>query len=78
MKLSQNNISEAIKLYINDLSDYGETPDLILAESTLFPLKNLILESKSSVKDLLLEAYNKGTKDQQSIIKDFTLYCKEI
>jgi len=78
MKLSKNNISETIQLYLNDLSDYGETSDLVLAESTLSPLKNLILESKSSVKDLLIETYNKGTKDQQSVIKDFTLYCKEI
>jgi len=78
MKLSKNNISETIQLYLNDILDYGDTSEYILAESTLSPLKNLILESKSSIKDLLTEVYNKGTKNQQSIIKDFTLYCREI
>lgn len=78
MKLSQDNISETIQLYLNDLSDYGDVSNITLVESTLFHLKNLTLESKSSLRDLLLETYNKGTKDQQSIIKDFILYCTEI
>jgi hypothetical protein len=76
MKLSKNNLSEIIQLYLNDIEDYGDTSDLVLAESVLNPLKSLILESKTTVKDLLLETYNKGNLKQQSVISDFTLYCK--
>ena len=76
MKLSKNNLSEIIQLYLNDIEDYGNTSDLVLAESVLNPLKSLILESKTTVKDLLLETYNKGNSKQQSVISDFTLYCK--
>jgi hypothetical protein len=76
MKLSKNNLSEIIQLYLNDIEDYGDTSDLVLAESVLNPLKSLILESKTTVKDLLLETYNKGNSKQQSVISDFTLYCK--
>ena len=65
MKLSKNNLSEIIQLYLNDIEDYGNTSNLVLAESVLNPLKSLILESKTTVKDLLLETYNKGNLKQQ-------------
>lgn len=78
MKVSKNNLSEVIKLYLEDTESYGEASDLILAESILDPLKNLILESNMSVKDILNEAYKKASSPQKSIIKDFTIYLNNI
>jgi hypothetical protein len=78
MKVLKNNLSEVIKLYLEDTESYGEASDLILAESVLDPLKNLILESNMSVKDILNEAYKKASLPQKSIIKDFTIYLNNI
>ena len=74
MKALKNNLSEIIQLYLEDTESYGEENDFILAESTLSPLKNLIMESKSSFKSILNETYKKFTKEQKSIIEDFSLY----
>jgi hypothetical protein len=74
MKALKNNLSEIIQLYLEDTESYGEENDFILAESTLSPLKNLIMESKSSFKSILNETYKKSTKEQKSIIEDFSLY----
>ena len=74
MKALKNNLSEIIQLYLEDTESYGEKNDFILAESTLSPLKNLIMESKSSFKSILNETYKKSTKEQKSIIEDFSLY----
>lgn len=78
MKISKNNLSEIIKLYLEDTESYGEVSDLILAESVLNPLKNLILESKTSVTNILNETYKKSSKEEKNIIKDFTLYLDNI
>ena len=78
MKISKNNLSEIIKLYLEDTESYGEASDLILAESVLNPLKNLILESRTSLTNILNETYKKSSKEEKNIIKDFTLYLDNI
>jgi len=43
MNTSQNKLHEYITLYLNDLEDYGEPSDCLLAESALNPLKKLLV-----------------------------------
>jgi hypothetical protein len=49
MNTSQNKLQEYITLYLNDLEDYGESADCLLAESALNPLKKLIVESLDTI-----------------------------
>jgi hypothetical protein len=46
MSVSQNKLNEYITLYLNDVEDYYGERDLVLTESTLNSLKQLIVESK--------------------------------
>ena len=77
MNVSQNKLNEYITLYLNDVEDYyGE--DLILAESTLNSLKQLIVESKKDMSIVLKEALINSTPERKVIIEDFMLYIQEV
>jgi hypothetical protein len=80
MNTSQNKLQEYITLYLNDLEDYGDQVDWLLAESALNPLKKLLVESldTSNLNTILHEAYQKASPVKQHIIKDFISYIKQI
>lgn len=79
MNTSQNKLQEYIELYLNDLEDYGEDAEYILAESALTPLKQLLVESLDNVNIniILSEAYKKSTPIKQEIIKDFIYFIEQ-
>jgi hypothetical protein len=78
MNTSQSRLQEYITLYLNDLEDYGETADCLLAESALNPLKKLITESldTTDINIILSEAYKKASPVKQEIIKDFISFIE--
>ena len=77
MSVSQNKLNEYITLYLNDVEDYyGE--DLILAESTLNSLKQLIVESKKDMSIILKEALINSPPERKKVIEDFMLYIQEV
>ena len=79
MNVSQNKLTNLINLYLNDLADFGDSKQsYILAESTLNSVKQLIVESKSDIKDILQEEYKKSSPEKQEVLKDFMLYAKSI
>lgn len=80
MNTSQSKLQEYITLYINDLEDYGEPADCLLAESALNPLKKLLVESLdiTDINIILREAYKKASPVKQHIIKDFISYVEQI
>jgi len=80
MNTSQNKLHEYITLYLNDLEDYGEPADCLLAESALSPLKKLLVESldTTNFNIILREAYQKSSPVKQHIIKDFISYIEQI
>jgi hypothetical protein len=77
MNISQNKLNEYITLYLNDIDDYGDKLELTLAENTLSPIKNLLLESKQDVSSILKEAMSKADPRGKNIITDFLNYVKE-
>ena len=78
MNVSQNKLNEYITLYLNDVEDYYEgEKDLVLTESTLNSLKQLIVESKKDMSLILKEALINTTPEKREIIKDFMLYIEE-
>jgi hypothetical protein len=77
MNVSQNKLNEYIKLYLNDLEDYGNEQNIILTESVLNSLKQLIVESKKDTTLILREALVKATPEKRVIIEDFMLYIQE-
>ena len=78
MKLSPNNLSEYIQLYLNDVEDYDSTEQHILAENILNPIKNLILESNTDPMTMLLEMRNVANNVDKAVIDDFILYLGNI
>ena len=77
MSVSQNKLNEYITLYLNDVEDYYGERDLVLTESTLNSLKQLIVESKKDMSLILKEALINTTPEKREIIKDFMLYIEE-
>ena len=69
-------LNKLIELYLNDVEDYYSN-DLLLAESVLKPIKQLLTENKQSQGQVLLEAYNNATPEQKSILEDFMCYIRE-
>jgi len=78
MKLSPNNLSEYIQLYLNDVEDYDSTEQHMLAENILNPVKNLILESNTDPMTMLLEMRNVANKQDKTVIEDFILYLSNL
>jgi hypothetical protein len=77
MSVSQNKLNEYITLYLNDVEDYYGERDLVLTESTLNSLKQLIVESKKDMSIVLKEALINSTPERKVIIEDFMLYIQE-
>lgn len=79
MNISQNRLQEYIELYLNDIEDYEEDTEYILAENTLNPLKQLLVESldTTDINIILSEAYKKATPVKQEIIKDFISFIEQ-
>jgi hypothetical protein len=77
MNVSQNKLNEYITLYLNDVEDYYGEKDLVLTESTLNSLKQLIVESKKDMSIVLKEALINSTPERKVIIEDFMLYIQE-
>jgi hypothetical protein len=77
MNTSVDNLNKYITLYLNDLEDYGDTATLMLAESTLNSLKQVIVESKSDISIILKEALVNSSPEKKEVIEDFMLYIKE-
>ena len=77
MSVSQNKLNEYITLYLNDVEDYYGERDLVLTESTLNSLKQLIVESKKDMSIVLKEALVNSTPERKIIIEDFMLYIQE-
>lgn len=77
MNVSQNKLNEYITLYLNDVEDYYGEKDLVLTESTLNSLKQLIVESKKDMSLILKEALINTTPEKRVILEDFMLYIQE-
>ena len=77
MNVSKNKLNEYIKLYLNDLEDYSDEQNIILTESILNSLKQLIVESKKDTSLILREALVKATPEKRVVIEDFMLYIQE-
>ena len=77
MSVSQNKLNEYITLYLNDVEDYYGERDLVLTESTLNSLKQLIVESKKDMSIVLKETLVNSTPERKVIIEDFMLYIQE-
>ena len=76
-KLSMSaSLNEMIELYLNDIADY-DNDNLLLAESVLKPVKQLLTEGKLDEDKILIEAYRKSNAEQKVIIEDFLTYIKE-
>jgi L-lactate utilization protein LutC len=79
MKISKEQLNEYIKLYLNDVEDYGEDNELIIAETTLSKLQNnLITESEFNFQQVITEAINKSQTKSKIILNDFLLYVENI
>jgi hypothetical protein len=69
-------LNNIIELYLSDLSDYDDD-NLLLAESVLMPVKQLLTEGKQDEDKILLEALRKSTPEQKVVLEDFLLYIRE-
>jgi hypothetical protein len=79
MKISKEQLNEYIKLYLNDVEDYGDNNELIIAETTLSKLKNnLITESKFDLQQVITEAINKSQQKSKAVLTDFLIYIENI
>lgn len=78
MNISQNKLQEVLTLYLNDIEDYGTPDELVLAESALTPIKNLLTESKKPTKQLIQEIFSTSEPKSQIVITDFLKYFNQI
>jgi hypothetical protein len=70
-------LNKAIELYLNDLSDY-DSDNLLLAESALKPMKQLITEGKKDQSQIIIEIFKNASPEHQVIIEDFLIYMREL
>ena len=79
MKKSKKQLDEYIKLYLNDVEDYGDDNELIIAEQTLSRLSNnLITEGEFDINQVLTEAINKAQIKSKTVLEDFRIYIENI
>tara|TARA_R110000868_G_scaffold307193_1_gene568638 strand:+ start:294 stop:530 length:237 start_codon:yes stop_codon:yes gene_type:complete len=78
MKLTNEQLDKYISLYLNDIEDYGEGTEYLLAESVLSPIKTLLVESKNSETNILTETLKTASTYEKDIIKDFIVYIESI
>lgn len=76
MKPLKDNINEWIKLYLNDLEDYGESNEFLLAEQTLRGFSKLLVESNQDASLLLHETIAKSDEKQRKIYEEFLEYLE--
>ena len=69
-------LNNLIDLYLNDIADFDDN-NLLIAESVLKPVKQLLTEGKQDEDKILLEAFRKITPEQKIILEDFLLYVRE-
>lgn len=69
-------LNKLIESYLNDIEDY-DNDNLVLAESILKPVKQLLTEGKQNQEEILLESFHKATPEQQQILEDFLIYVRE-
>jgi hypothetical protein len=77
MSASQK-LNKLIELYLNDINDYHDDNDIVLAEDTLSPIVKLMQESDKSPEEILKETISNSSPKQKEIIKDFIVYTKNI
>jgi hypothetical protein len=79
MKISKEQLNEYIKLYLNDVEDYGDDSELIIAETTLTKLNNnLLTESEFDLQQVITEAINKSQQKSKTVLQDFQIYIENI
>jgi len=79
MKLSKQQLNEYIRLYLNDLDDYGDNQEeYLLAEQTLSMFGNLLTESKRDIRSMLNEAMGKADRNTKGVYEDFLMYLQEL
>jgi len=76
MKLTNENLNKYINLYLNDVDDYGEETEFLLAESVLSPIKGLLVEAKGDGNLILETQLNESSTYEKEIIEDFMLYVE--
>jgi len=70
-------LNKVIELYLNDLSDY-DSSDLLLAESALKPMRQLITEGKKDQNQIIIEVFKRASPEHKIVIEDFLIYMREI
>jgi len=78
MKLTNENLNKYINLYLNDVDDYGEETEFLLAESVLSPIKGLLVEAKSDGNLILESQLKESSTYEKEIIEDFMLYVENV
>ena len=78
MKLTNENLNKYINLYLNDVDDYGEETEFLLAESVLSPIKGLLVEAKGDGNLILESQLKESSTYEKEIIKDFMLYVENV
>jgi len=79
MRILKEQLNEYIKLYLNDIEDYGDDNELIIAEMTLSKLQNnLITESEFDLQQVMTEAINKSQTKSKIILNDFLTYVENM
>jgi hypothetical protein len=70
-------LNKLIESYLNDMSDYDTNNNLLLAESALKPMRQLITEGKKDQNQIIIEAFKNASPEHQVIIEDFLIYMRE-
>ena len=78
MKLTNENLNKYINLYLNDVDDYGEETEFLLAESVLSPIKGLLVEAKGDGNLILESQLKESSTYEKEIIEDFMLYMENV
>tara|TARA_B110000211_G_C13864224_1_gene457928 strand:- start:247 stop:483 length:237 start_codon:yes stop_codon:yes gene_type:complete len=78
MKLTNENLNKYINLYLNDVDDYGEETEFLLAESVLSPIKGLLVEAKGDGNLILESQLKESSTYEKEIIEDFILYVENV
>ena len=75
MKVSKERLDELIKLYLNDCEDYGNTQELVEAQSALLPVRMLLIENKTKEINFNLIRENIDSKLQPTF-DDFITFAR--
>ena len=79
MKYSKDKLTEGIKLYLNDLEDYGDEGDNhALAEAALSEFTTILSDSEQDVNVVIREAIKNSPKEHKQVFKEFLEYLNHI